>query len=888
MSIRTKTLTIVAATFFTLVAFLMILARHTVMGGFIKLEEDEIRLGISRGVNAIASIVSGLDASSADWAAWDESYTYIRGRNRDFIARNLMDATFNNLNINFMLYLDESQNMVFAKFFDLQKREETLPPPGFPEKLSSMHNVLRHTRTDSYRKGLLMTSRGPVCLASRPILRSDSSGPIGGTLIIGRYLGEPEIKRLSQITQLSLAILSVKDERIPPEVREALTSSDRETPVLVKPEGGETISGYSVLKDIQGEPALLLKIQTPRRIFVQGRGTLLFYVLSLAFIGLVFILLIMLFLERGLLAPLTRLSSDVREIAKRGDPSRTLPVSRNDELGTLANEINRLLAQLKGKTVALEEANDKLRQDILMRQRAEQALQRSEERYRNLVEESFDGIFIQKGSRIIFANRRLHEMLGYEQGELEGMEHWLVYHPEYQRITRERALARIKGEDVTGRYEVRLQRRDGSSFYGEINAKAVTVEGEQGIQVWIRDLTEQKAAERDRKQFEAQIQRGQKMEAIGALAGGVAHDLNNVLSGLVSYPELLLMDLPDHSPLRKPILTIQKSGEKAAAIVQDLLTLARRGVSVMEVVNLNDLVSEYLRSPEYERLISFHPDVQVEVNLEADLLNIDGSPVHLSKTVMNLVSNATEAMPRGGKVSISTENRYVDRPVRGYDQVKEGDYAVLTVRDTGVGIPEKDMDRIFEPFYTKKAMGRSGTGLGLAVVWGTVKDHRGYVDVHSAKGQETVFRLYFPVTHRAIERLDSRVSLQDLRGGGESVLVVDDVEEQREIAASILAQLGYSVALASSGEEAVEHMKTHSADILILDMIMDPGMDGLDTYRGILQLHPKQKAIIVSGFSETERVKEAQRLGAGAYVKKPFRLETIGKAVKRELERRWP
>jgi len=403
-------------------------------------------------------------------------------------------------------------------------------------------------------------------------------------------------------------------------------------------------------------------------------------------------------------------------------------------------------------------------------------------------------------------------------------------------------------------------------------------DGNNAIIVILNDITL-------RKRMEAQLQRAHKMEAIGTLAGGVAHDLNNILGGLVSYPELLLLEIPEDSPLRKPILTIQKSGEKAAAIVQDLLTLARRGVAVTEVVNLNHIIYEYLKSPEHENLRLYNPNVQVEINPETDLLNILGSPAHLYKTVMNLVSNAAEAMPDGGKIFISTENRYIDQPISGYDRVEEGDYVVLRVSDTGVGISSEDRERIFEPFYTKKAMGRSGTGLGMAVVWGTVKDHKGYIDLQSTEGKGTTFTLYFPVTRKEVAKDKSPVTIEDYMGKGESILVVDDVEEQREIASRILKKLSYSVTTVSSGEEAVEYLKDNSADLLVLDMIMDPGIDGLETYERIIELHPKQKAIIVSGFSETERVKEAQRLGAGAYVKKPYLLEKIGIAVRDLLDR---
>ncbi|MBW1765382.1 MAG: hypothetical protein JRJ23_11740, partial [Deltaproteobacteria bacterium] len=166
----------------------------------------------------------------------------------------------------------------------------------------------------------------------------------------------------------------------------------------------------------------------------------------------------------------------------------------------------------------------------------------------------------------------------------------------------------------------------------------------------------------------------------------------------------------------------------------------------------------------------------METNLDKDLLNIIGSPVHLSKMLMNLVSNAAEAMPAGGKIKISTENRYVGTPVKGYDNVKEGDYVVLTVSDTGTGIPGEDLEKIFEPFYTKKIMGRSGTGLGMAVVWGTVKDHKGYIDVDSTVGKGTTFTLYFPITSKEIEGEKKPLSIEEYSGNGEKILVVDDVE----------------------------------------------------------------------------------------------------------------
>ncbi len=231
------------------------------------------------------------------------------------------------------------------------------------------------------------------------------------------------------------------------------------------------------------------------------------------------------------------------------------------------------------------------------------------------------------------------------------------------------------------------------------------------------EIDERQRAYREKRELEKRLDRSKKMETLGLLAGGVAHDLNNVLSGIVSYPDLLLLDLfPDH-PMYNPIMTIKESGQKAAAIVQDLLTLARRGVICNEVIDLNAIISEYCTSPEHQKLMMFHSNITMEMLLQEDLLNIKGSPLHLKKTIMNLISNAAEAQPKGGSIHLSTYNRYVDKPIQGYQQIKEGDYVIVEVKDTGMGISEHDQEKIFEPFYTKKNHGtqwdRAWHGCGM-------------------------------------------------------------------------------------------------------------------------------------------------------------------------------
>jgi PAS domain S-box-containing protein len=518
-------------------------------------------------------------------------------------------------------------------------------------------------------------------------------------------------------------------------------------------------------------------------------------------------------------------------------------------------------------------------------------IQESEKQYRELVETASSLILrVSQDGRITFVNEFAQRLLGYSATELLGRKVEGLIHseggPDAGRFDRLIAdMSRDPMRPTVRESEAAL--RSGKKAWISWTYRPIFDDSGDFREVLCigNNITELKRADEEKKELQLCLQRAQKMEAIGTLAGGVAHDLNNILSGIVSYPELLLMDLAEESPLRKPILTIKKSGERAAAIVQDLLTLARRGVETSEVMNLNQVVTDYLASPEFSKLLLNHPALSTTLQLDEQLLNMVGSPVHLSKTVMNLVTNAAEAMPGGGTIVIRTENRHLENEKIGYGEQVSGDYVVLTVSDTGIGIKPEEIEHIFEPFYTRKTMGRSGTGLGMAVVWGTVQDHRGHIDVRSSPGQGTDITLFLPATHRQLRQREEEVPLEAFRSRGETVLIVDDNREQIEIASEMLTRLGYTVTSASSGEEALEELGKRPHDLVVLDMIMNPGIDGLETFKRIQAVRPAQKAIIASGYSESVHVREAQRLGAGAYIKKPYLFHTFARAVRAELDK---
>lgn len=398
------------------------------------------------------------------------------------------------------------------------------------------------------------------------------------------------------------------------------------------------------------------------------------------------------------------------------------------------------------------------------------------------------------------------------------------------------------------------------------------------------DITAQKQAESEKQTMEYRLQRAEKMEAIGLLAGGVAHDLNNILSAVVGYPELLLLDLPENSALQQPLRAIKEAGERATAVVADLLTVARGVASVKEVRDVNTLVLDYLQSPEFLKLQSRHPHVLFKHRLAATLPAIMCSPVHVKKSIMNLVTNAAEAIDNTGIVTISTRT-HTPEPKWAQDKgLEPRDYVVLSVSDTGSGIQEKDIDHIFEPFYTKKVMGNlSGTGLGLSVVWNTMQDHKGSVMV-SRKEKNTLFDLYFPATLKTIPVVSQRIRDMHLQGKGEKILVVDDEPQQRKLAGSMLELLGYTVESKESGENALLYLQSHQADLVLLDMLMDPGINGRQTYEQMIKINPGQRAIIASGFSESDEVKAAIAQGAGGFLQKPYSIDQLGQAIKRALE----
>ncbi len=557
------------------------------------------------------------------------------------------------------------------------------------------------------------------------------------------------------------------------------------------------------------------------------------------------------------------LAEGSRRIAS-GDYSARISISGNDEIAMLATDFN-VMAKAISSNV--------------------QDLRSSEMRAQAIFNAVGDAILIHDADsgKIIDVNQQMCAMFNCSREEALGNEIG-AFSSNIHPYTTDGALNKIQAAvaGVPQIFDWQGRSLEGRIFWVEVSLRLAKIGDDQRLIAVVRDISERKRDEEDKKELEKELHQAQRLESIGLMAGGVAHDLNNILSGIVGYPELILHDLPEDSKLRGPIEAIHESGKRAATVVGDLLTVARGAASTRELYNMNSLVEEYLHSPECMKLTSLHPGVSCQHQLAAEFPNVLCSSVHVKKCLMNLVTNGAESLGDEGTVVVSTFNCNIDSVESAKQNMAAGDYLIIKIQDNGSGISQKDMAHIFEPFYSKKVMGRSGTGLGLTVVWNTMEDHHGKVLVESNE-QGTCFQLYFPISKEdKIVQPDGNDELLT-SGSNESILVVDDELHLREIASNMLHTLGYRVDVASSGEEAIQFVKDNKVDLLVLDMLMEPGINGRQTYEAVTKLYPDQKALVLSGFSESDEVKATLKLGAGGFIKKPYSINQLGRAVKEAL-----
>ena len=524
--------------------------------------------------------------------------------------------------------------------------------------------------------------------------------------------------------------------------------------------------------------------------------------------------------------------------------------------------------RVEERTAELVVANEQLHQEIIERKQAEEASRNSEEKYRLLVENANNAIFIVQDGVIKFPNPKTEELLGYRAEELAKIPFVSLIHPEDRDIVFERH-KREKYPSTT--HPFKLINRAGEKVWVEINAVLITWEGWPATLNFLRDITEQ-------KRLEARLRQAHKMEAVGILAGGIAHAFNNLLMGIQGNASLMLLYIDSTHPHYERLKSIEKVVRSGAILTSQLLGYARGGKYQVRPIHLNQLVEE--TSNTFGRT---KKEITIHCKLAADLYTIDADKGQIEQVLFDLCINAAEAMSGGGDLSFKTMNITHHNIKSERFQPKPGNYVLLTVTDTGAGMDKRTIERVFDPFFTTKGMATSA-GLGLASAYGIIKAHGGYIDVESKKGHGATFRIYLPASEKKARKVVK--TADEIIKGTETVLLVDDEEVILKVGREALEAMGYRVLTASGGKKAIEVYKKNcdEIDIVLLDMIM-PSMGGGEVYDRIKEINQGIKVLLSSGYSIDGQATEILERGCNGFIQKPFNVPELSEKIRRILDK---
>jgi PAS domain S-box-containing protein len=843
----------------TLVVALYAVLHVLLVRSFTELEAHDTTLALDQIRNAITNETDRLSSIAADYGAWDDTYEFMAGRDPRYVEQNQTVDGLVSLRINLMALLDLDGRIVAARQTDLDAEADMVLENAVRATLEKTPELRTFDGLEDHRQGLVMTARGPMLFASAPIVTTFDQGPARGTIVIGKHLDDRTLQRIAAITSLDVTVYPWSASGIPASARRARDDIERGAESVVVPVSGDVALGYGRLDDITGAAALQLEVATGRAVYRHGLHTLRHVAIAMLVGGLGLITVLLLGVNSQILRRLTRLSSEVSRVGRSANPHLRTTRQQADELGNVADEINQMLDALQQSSAALRESEQKFR---LTFETARDAI---------LWVDPETGL-VQRcnQSASLLTGRPRETIVGQPLARIAEPE---AIHPVLEAI-RSPTLA------TTGfATEACIVTPDGAVHTCEFSGALTVVDGKPIVQVVIRDLTLQRSMEKERAELEAQLHQAQKMEAVGQLAGGVAHDFNNYLAGIAGYADLIRRRFGNlDAGLEKYASIIFDTAGRAAELTTKLLTFARKSKVERHPVDVHRAIDNIAHL--LERILD--PRIHLELRLRADASMVMGDDTQLQNVVMNLALNARDAMPDGGELRVETDVvRLAGDPSPLL--LPPGSYLHVRVIDTGTGMDAHVQARAFEPFFTTKAPGK-GTGLGLASAYGTVRNHGGDIVIESEPGGGSTFHVYLPLTEAAAAANEHAAGV--LAKGSGNILVVDDEPLVLEVTADLLREIGYTVTCVADGVAAVEWFREHArdTDLVILDMIM-PRMGGADCFLELQKIDPEVRIIVASGYSEDDHVSRVIAGGAVAFLQKPYDLTRLARVIAGALRR---
>lgn len=727
MTLRKKTLLIIGGTFYALIILLFFISRDVILDSFVELEEQNVRQNVARALNTLSSELSYLDTTVADWAARDDTYAFIEDANNEYIKSNLPDETFVGLSLNLIMFIDSSGRTVFSKALDLRTEEEVDIPKDLQRHFSPGSTLLIHSDKDRGTSGIILVNRIPMLVVSRPVLTSEEKGPIRGTVIMGRYLDSTGITLLARRAGLSLSIHSITSLQMPADFQTMRASLLKGNLILVRPLNEQSVAGYALLRDIYYQPALILRVDTPRDIYEQGQAVIAYVIISIVVIGFVFGLVTILLLERQVLSRLAYLSKKVSSIGMSGDLSARISMEGTDELSNVAGTINGMLAAL---------------------QQSEAELRESEERYRMLAENATDIIWTtDTNMQFTYISPSVEPLLGFTVEELMNKAMPEVFTSESSGIALNSLKEELTRENLGQKstlkvwtYELDLNRKDSSLVPVEVKFTFLhEPEGKPfGILAMARDVTERKQAEhrlqelyREEKNLRQELQEeiNKRVEFTRALV----HELKTPITPVITASELLAEEIKEE-PALSLVQSINKGAYNLNQRIDELLDLARGEIGMLSLnvgtVDPIQLLREIVRST---TPVATKNKQTMNLELPESMPSIPGDSDRLRQVILNLVNNALKFTPEGGKITLRAR---IDE-----------DNLIIEAEDTGPGISEADQPWVFEP-YRQLGNARahhSGLGLGLSLSRMLVELHGGRIWVESQLGKGSKFSFSIPI-----------------------------------------------------------------------------------------------------------------------------------------------